>query len=295
MSGPRGLGGDVMVLESTIRAVGAVRWRMLASCIVCLWLFSPVLSAATVKLQVKPGILATADYWENEGDRPPVLILHGFLQTARFPTVRRLAEGLADSDYTVLTPTLSLGVTERRKSQPCEALHLQTLEDDVAELAQWVQWLYRKHGRRVVLMGHSAGGHVITRYLSEHPDAPVQRVILISLSFPVGKVLQKEPARADGIGEYALGFCQHFPATVAAYHSYVGWGPEQMLETIQAHSQQLSVIIGSGDRRIKQSWVDTLHHSGIELKVIEGANHFFDSAHGFDLQDAVEELLGSTD
>lgn len=269
--------------------------RYFAGGILLLWLISFSAFAETVRLEVQPGIIATASYSTGSADKPPVLILHGFLQTNQFPTVHNLAGALAESDFTVLDPTLSLGITSRKQSQPCEALHLQTLDDDVAELAQWVEWLRRRSQRRVVLMGHSAGGHVITRYLHDHPDAPVSQVVLISLGFPTGHPLKVEPREADAIGRYALGFCQKYPTTPRAFHSYVDWGPRQMLETMQNGAVRPSVILGSGDRRIKPSWINEMREGGVNLLVVEGANHFFDDAHEFDLLDAVETLLGGVE
>ena len=72
--------------------------------------------SARIELEVVPGITAEADYWPGEADKPAVLILHGFLQTREFPTVRRLAEALADEGYSVLTPSLTLGLNRRRQS-----------------------------------------------------------------------------------------------------------------------------------------------------------------------------------
>lgn len=272
--------------------MGPRRCALLAG-LLLLWLLPGGVFARVVKLDLKPGLVASAEYREGDADAGSLLILHGFLQTAHFPTVQRLADGLAESGYTLLVPTLSLGVTERRRSVPCEALHLQTLDDDVSELSQWVDWLYRKKKRPVTLIGHSAGGHVITRYLHDHPEAPVGRVILISLSFPAGRVLGPEPPEPDAIGDYALSFCQHYPTTPRAFHSYVDWGPRQMLATMKQLGNRLSVIVGSGDKRIRPRWVEALGRAGIRLETIEEANHFFDSAHEFDLLEAVESLLDS--
>jgi pimeloyl-ACP methyl ester carboxylesterase len=250
---------------------------------------------ATVDQEIAPGVTGVAGYTEGASDTSPVLILHGFLQTNEFPTVTRLAESLADSDYTILTPTLSLGITERRQSQSCEALHLQTLDDDVSEIAQWVNWLYHKRQREVTLIGHSAGGHVITRYLHDYPEAPVGQVILISLSYPTGSPLGADSPNPQAIVENELGFCQRYPTTVKAYRSYVEWGPEQMLSEMHRIKGRLSVILGSEDKRIPPSWVDTMRKGGIRITTVEGANHFFDSAHEFDLEEVVENLLGPQD
>lgn len=256
-------------------------------------LLSPAL-AGVVELEVRPGVRAGAAYLAGEPGGRAVLLVHGFLQTREFSTVQRLAETLhEETGASVLSPTLSLGIDLRRRSLPCEALHLHRLDQDVAELAQWVEWLADRHRGRIVLIGHSAGGHVITRYLATHPDAPVERVILISLSYPVGRTPVDPPRDQDAIGDYSLGFCLRYPTTPRAYRSYVDWGAERMLAAMQQTRMPVHVIIGSGDRRIRPGWIDTMRKGGVRVHIIEGANHFFDSAHEFDLDEMVESLLNA--
>ena len=139
-----------------------------------------------------------------------------------------------------------------------------------------------------VLIGHSAGGHVMTRYLHEHADAPVASGILVSLSYLRGI----EKGSPEGpIGEYSLSYCESYKTPIAAYRSYVDWGQEQMLAAIRAHTTPTTVILGSNDDRIESSWRQILAQGGVNVVNIDGANHFFDSAHEFDLLEAVETLL----
>ena len=249
------------------------------------------LQAETRELEVAPGIVATAVYQPGRADRAAVLVLHGFLQTARFPTVNRLAEGLSDEGHTVLAPTLSLGITRRRQSQPCEAPHLQRLEDDVAEIARWVNWLHSETGQAVVLVGHSSGGHAITRYLHEHPQAPVERVLLISLGYPRGHPVSPEPPQAKSLGIYSLDFCQSYPTTPEAFHSYIGWGPQQILQALQQARMPVYVIFGSMDKRLSPDWFKAVSDSDISIEIVAGADHFFDSTHEFDLLETAIRLM----
>ncbi len=46
------------------------------------------------------------------------MILHGFMLTHNFQTVKQLAESLHESGYTVLTPSLSLGLTNEKQVYP---------------------------------------------------------------------------------------------------------------------------------------------------------------------------------
>lgn len=249
------------------------------------------LYAEVRELEVAPGIVATAHYLPGNSGMAPVLVLHGFLQTARFSTVNRLSEGLAEAGHPVLAPTLSLRITRRRQSQPCEALHLQRLQDDVAEIALWVNWLHRETGRAVVLVGHGFGGHAITRYLHDHPQGPVQRVLLISLGYPQGRPVSPEPPQAKSLGIYALDFCQSYPTTPEAFHSYIGWGPQKILQTLQETEVAVHVIFGTMDKRLSPDWIESLRSSGIPIDMVPGADHFFDSTHEFDLFETVIGLM----
>lgn len=245
-------------------------------------------SSETREMDVSAGVVGGAEYVPGSSTRPPVLILHGFLQTRDFPTVSRMTEGLAELDYTVLNPTLSLGITRRRQSQPCEALHLHKLEDDVAELALWVEWLNRESGQAVVIIAHSAAAHTVTRFLHDHPDAPVASLVFISPSYLAGQPLGPEPPQGDAIAVYALGFCPHYPTTPEAFRSYVGWSPEQMLDTLERSRERVSVIIGSGDERLAPNWTQALRDKVIDIGIVEGADHFFASSHEFEL---IEEVV----
>ena len=147
------------------------------------WLLAGASLAEVVELEMAGGLPATAELLEGDAEgADPVLILHGFLQTREFATVRRLGEALNEAGYMVLLPTLSLGVPRRSQSLQCEALHLHDLDGDGREVARWVEWLSRRTGRRVAVIGHNAGGVVLSRYLARYPDAPVARAIMLSIA-----------------------------------------------------------------------------------------------------------------
>lgn len=259
-------------------------------------LFSILILAATARAQVvesevSPGVRAFAEYSPGEEGAEVVLILHGFLQTHNFYTVKRLHDSLAESGFSVLSPTLSLGIDKRTQSLGCEALHLHDLPGDVAELAHWVEWLHKKHGRDVVLIGHSAGGVVMTRYLYDNKDAPVKRGIMISLSYLRGT---EHKAGKEPMGEYSLGFCNKYATLPQAYLSYVDWNQEKIIASIRGYRNPVSLILGSGDDRLDPEWRRILADSGVDIVNIDGANHFFDSAHEFDLLEAVENILAGS-
>src|SRR5574340_736580 len=151
--------------------------------LICLLLsaFPAWVHAEIVQLQVRPGIQTSAEYLDGQRDKPAVLLLHGFLQTRDFPTVATLARGLHDAGYSVLSPTLSLGIPNRKTSLACEAVHAHGLNDDVAEIARWVAWLKSQGHRSIVLVGHSFGSMQLRAYLAVRPDSAVKAYIGTSL------------------------------------------------------------------------------------------------------------------
>ena len=269
--------------------------RKVVCCLQCMsfllaFLWIGPINAEVVTLPVRANITATASWLPGDASKSPLLILHGFLQTYNFSTVNHLQENLADSDYPVLAPTLSLGIDRRSKMLGCEALHLHNLRQEVEELKQWVDWLYARHHKPVVLIAHSAGGKAVTRYLSLYPDAPIAQTILISFSHLKHLDHQHQP---DGkIQSFALGFCKKYLTTEAYYHSYIDWGSTQMIDAIKHARHPVSIILGTADKRILPAWKKSLEEAGINIVYIDGANHFFDSTHEFDLFDTVEALLG---
>jgi len=257
----------------------------------------------SVILEMKSGDSAEAAYWAGEPDMPAILIQHGFLQTRHFPTVRRLALALADSGFTVLTPTLTLGIDRRTASLPCEAVHTHTMEHTQEEIAIWVDWLHAKTGQEPVVIGHSAGSINLLDYLTHSPGSPVAHAIFISVTyFGHGEAAFESPEHAAraraalargeaGLAEYALGFCRQYVTTPAAYLSYYDWDKQRTNRAFQSCGVSSTLIAGSADDRIDLEWIETLQQHGAEVRIVEGANHFFDQFHEFDLLDEIEHVL----
>ena len=262
--------------------------------------------AAPVQASLPDGTLLNADYQRGEADQPAVLILHGFLQTQDFPTVRRLADALhEDMGYSVLTPTLSLGISDRRQSLACEAIQQHSMESAAAEIGFWIRWLIERGHRHLALVGHSMGSLMV---LAALPDAPpeVERAVLISLTYigqhldvfergqhqndlrKARKLLTESPDRLEA---YHIAYCKAYTATPAHVLGYYAWDQDHTLEAIRRAKVPVTIILGSRDRRIDPDWHRRIAGSGGHLIVIEGANHFFDDAHEFDLLDAVDRAI----
>lgn len=249
------------------------------------------------------GVNATAQWLAGDEGQKTVLILHGFLQTRDFFTVRRLGDTLNELGYNVLLPSLSLGIDNRRQSLACEAIHTHSLAQDVEEIGNWVDWLHQRAGENIVLIGHSAGSLELLAYLSEEPAPPIDQAILISLiafaQGPIAKENEEERQRAlresarDGnaLSNYRLAYCDRYTTTPANYLSYMDWNGNKTLENLNNLAVVPTIVLGGEDRRLGDDWLPSLRQTGAEVMLIPGAGHFFDHEYEFDLMDSVVELL----
>ena len=277
---------------------GARRWSVVLLMLFCMsasW-------AQTIELPVGDQVMGRADYQAGEKGRPAVLILHGFLQTREFSTVRRLSEAVNGWGYSVLAPTLSLGIDARLQSLPCEAIHTHDMQQSVHELGLWVDWLVAQGHEHIILVGHSAGSATQVAYLDAAPHPAVRQAILLSLvgfgpgplSFETqahAEAARSDLARGQTIGEYAMAFCRQYPATPASFLSYYEWSRARIGATLGRTQIPVQIVIGSADQRMTPEWVRIMRDSPAEVLVIEGANHFFHDVAEFDLLDVVEGLL----
>ena len=259
--------------------------------------------AEVVEGKLSSGIVVTADFQKGKPQMPAVLLLHGFLQTREFQTVSRLADGLKSAGYTILSPTLSLGISRRTRSLPCEAVHMHTMEQDVGEIDYWVNWLEKHHPGPIVLIGHSFGSLQNLIYAAQKQPQGISHMIALSLvdseyqaspyanKSAVAEAKQRTAKSNKEIAPYPLGYCKKYVATPKGYLSYSQWNREKILKLTQSNRIPLDVIMGSEDERMAQSWPAQLRKSGNRVHIIEGANHFFDAEFEFEVLDLTLSLI----
>lgn len=250
-------------------------------------------AAERARIELGNGLTAQAEYLSGKPTLPAVLVLHGFLQTHDFPTVATLARGLHDSGYTVLAPTLSLGVPNRKQSLACEAVHRHSLDDDLDEIDRWVKWLTSRGHRQVVLIGHSFGSMQLLAYLAGKPDPAVRGYIAASLTEtqigPTSRAelierLEDAVARGDHkLVNQPISYCKKYPSNPAALLSYVRWDQARLLKALNAYKGHKLLIMGDADVMIGRKWLSTLQESRTPMAIVKGAGHFMDGEHEFDL------------
>lgn len=263
--------------------------------------------AAEITARLPSGLTAYADYRVGEADKTAVLILHGFMTTQNFNVIRTLAAELHNEGHTVLAPTLTLGIDQRRGGLACEAIHTHTMEHDLQELAWWTDWLSQRHPGPLALIGHSSGSLQAIAYAGTKPDRPLSVVIATSPIYfgqdYAEDFVQRQIERARAhvqqgdapLQRYALTFCDHnFVATSESYLSYATWNRQRVLESARAAEVPIYAVLGGNDPRATSEWQLALRQAGVHLTVLDGASHFFDGVHEFDLLDYVHSVLRQT-
>jgi len=259
--------------------------------------------AGDIEQKLSNGLIVTASFHQGEQDAPVILILHGLLQTRESHTVERIYNALVDSDYTVLAPTLSLDISQRKQSLACEAIHSHSMQSDISEIELWSRWLHNKTNKKVILVGHSSGSVQQLAYLDQYTYKHIQQAILISLGYfgaaPGSNETALDAQRAQemikqnkpGLNTFGLSYCKEYVTTPVNYLSYYSWGSKKILNTMKDITVPITVIIGSKDKRIRKSWGRSMEENKIETIMVKGAGHFFDDEYEFDLQDIIDTLV----
>jgi len=274
---------------------------------VLLYLLLLPLPAAAESLEIKlpTGITVLAEYHSGLPSMPAVLLLHGFQQIHQSEPMNSLASNLASKGYTVLSPTISLGVNKRRQSMACEAVHTYTYKEEVAEIAYWMNWLSNKGYKTIIPAGFSSTGNLgLLIYNAQGSHPAIKKIILVSPNptfFDLAERQKirtakntKQAASSRKLGAFTLGYCKNnYFSTSASYQSYSQYDDTKFLELIRQSPVPLELILGSSDTVLPASWLTQLKalKSPARTTIIDQANHFFADTAEFDLTEVVENIL----
>ena len=251
-------------------------------------------------------LTAEADYVAGEPNKPAILILHGFLTTNKFQTIVSMVQGFKEEGYTVLAPTLTLGINARKQSVKCNSIHTHTLEDDITEIEAWIKWLESQGQTEIVVIGHSSGSQELLAMLNKGPQPSVKKAIFTSLFYLSGPELGARQAELDHAQQaldsnnlkphkYSFLFCENnYYATPQSFLSYHRITRQFVLNELKNLTIPHYTIMGQADKRYQSTgtdWLDELKKTNTNLTIVEGANHFFSSEHEFDLQDILVNIV----
>jgi esterase/lipase len=260
-------------------------------------------SEKIISAKLEDGKIVTAEYRPAAADSPAVLVMHGFLQTRNYLTVTNIAESASEAGYAVLLPTLSLGVSERKKSLQCDAIHNHSFSSDIKEIDYWVKWLEKKGHKNITVIGHSFGSLHLLGYLMDYADPMITQYIGTSL-LDVSREIDSQKQESyitdamdriknnnNALGEYAVSYCKKYMAPARDYMSYASWSRKSILDSINTIKIPVTVILGAKDKRLDPNWKSDLIKHGANVIMIDEANHFFSGGQEFELLDTIQTLL----
>ncbi len=247
-----------------------------------------------------------------------VLMTHGTLAHGGMEIMQALQAALKDRGITSLSITLSLGLDDRRGMYECATPHRHRHTDAVDEIGAWLGWLRGQGVEKVVLLGHSRGGNQTARYAAANPDPSAAKVILLAPSTyvpdqtaqeyekrygkPLAEVLDRaRQLAAAGQGSAILEpvdflYCPKTSATAASFLSY--YAPDERMDTprLLAEIKVPVLVIAGGDDEVVKGLPEKVQPLAdgqrVQLKVIDGADHFFRDLYAEDVADAIQAALG---
>ena len=202
-----------------------------------------------------------------------------------------------------MSPNLSLGINDRKLSLECEAIHTQTIEQDIQEIDFWVQWLLHTANTPVIAIGHSSGALQVLGY----PDSSrLRSLILISLvaigpegaasidqEQYKGALEDQEQGNPDQLGRYRFSYCNSFASPRDVYLELVSWDEQKVLQKLEKKTLPVHVIFGDEDFTLSESWLSDINNPNVLIHHLSGSNHFFSGIAEFDLHDKVLEILSN--
>jgi pimeloyl-ACP methyl ester carboxylesterase len=246
-----------------------------------------------------------------------MLITHGMLAHGGMELIATLQGLLKEKGWSSLAINLGLGIDDRKGMYDCALPHTHRHTDALDEIGSWLDWLEAQGAKSVVLLGHSQGGNQTARFVAERDRPTVSAVVLLAPATwdeqkaangyaarhkqPLKTVYERAQARvAAGKGEARLertGFlyCADATVTAASFVSY--YAPDTRRDTptlLPKIAKPVLVVAASQDEIVPDVHTRTAAYADgrrVQLKVIEGADHFFRDLYAEDTVEAIAAFL----
>lgn len=248
-----------------------------------------------------------------------VLITHGTLAHRGMVIIGDLQNLLKDRGYSSLAINLGLGVGNRQGMYDCKTTHRHRHADAADEIGAWIGWLKEQGATRVALVGHSRGGAQTALYAAERDNALVKAVVLLAPALPdanpdagyrkryqkpLAPVLAKaQKLVQDGKGDTVLEhtdflYCPDTSVTAEAFASY--YSPDTRADTlslIRKSRKPTLVVVASNDTVVlglDKKVAPLADGKRVQMKTIDGADHFFGNLYAEDAADTIDAFLKGT-
>ncbi len=249
---------------------------------------------------------ANAEWAVPEGVKPEfaILWLHGLFQTysMREP-ISQQREFWVSEGFPVLSPTLTLGVNDRKSPYDCSYPLDHPYELNIEEIKAWIDWLKSQGVRKVILAGHSMGGQQVIHTARALGG---DRVVVGVLAVAPAKGTPREHPLLDrakdlvsaGKGKTLLktSFFYCNSAEVSARTLYTYYGVDRNIgRYFRSLNIPVLIIWGGEDDRVKnlpeflKPYIEG--RKNIRIEVIDYADHFFRDLAAEDLRDLAVEFF----
>jgi pimeloyl-ACP methyl ester carboxylesterase len=256
----------------------------------------------------------------NWPEGPVVLMTHGTLAHSGMEIMATLQELFAENDISSLAINLSLGIDDREQAMyDCPVTHSHRHTDALDEIDAWAGWLGQQGTKDIVLLGHSRGGNQTAWFAAEREAPLVTRVILVApatwrldyavsdyekrYQTPLSPIVKKARTMvSEGKGAVTLrniGFiyCEDTSATAEAVASYYADDSRMNTPTLVPEIKKPVLVIAGSEDNVVAGLIEAMEPvasgDGVELAVIDGADHFFRDLYAEDVVDLSVEFISA--
>jgi len=254
--------------------------------------------AETVEIQHQ-GLTLNAELALADGSTlaDGVLVLtHGTLAHSGMELIVALQDLLVDSGVNTLAVNLSYAIDNREQAMyDCAVPARHTMQDAVAEISAWQDWLDSQGAGPRWMMGHSRGGNQTAQYTLSDPDRVTGQILLAPATWNLDDTLsgyskrysqdmtqllaQAEAMDADVLLEgVSFLYCEGSGASAASLMSYYGNYPNYDTPTVLAQTDTPTLVIaGTLDDVVADlpEKMAKVSKESIQYVEIEDADHFF--------------------
>jgi len=254
--------------------------------------------AETVEIQHQ-GLTLNAELALADGSTlaDGVLVLtHGTLAHSGMELIVALQDLLVDSGVNTLAVNLSYAIDNREQAMyDCAVPARHTMQDAVAEISAWQDWLDSQGAGPRWMMGHSRGGNQTAQYTLSDPDRVTGQILLAPATWNLDDTLsgyskrysqdmtqllaQAEAMDADVLLEgVSFLYCEGSGASAASLMSYYGNYPNYDTPTVLAQTDTPTLVIaGTLDDVVADlpEKMAKVSKENIQYVEIEDADHFF--------------------
>ena len=247
---------------------------------------------------------ANAEWAVPEGVKPKVAILwlHGLFQTHKMrEPISQQREFWVSKGYPVLSPTLTLGVNDRKEPYDCSYPLDHPYELNIKEIEEWVRWLKGQGVEKIILAGHSMGGQEIIHTAEKlSGDRAIVGVLAVSPAKGVPRkhpLLKKakelvEKGKGRTLLETSFFYCQKTKVSARTLYTYYGVD-RNIGKSLRKIKVPVLIVWGGEDDRVKNlpSFLKPYLKENVRIEVVDYADHFFRDIAGEDLRDIALEFF----